>query len=183
MNKPFFIAALLIIFIGACSGTVFYYGADTIVNLIGVRNGYLIMFLVALFGGVSSLTGVSYAATLLTLAAGGLDPLCLALASGLGISIVDSLYYYIGKHGIRNFLVDTKTEKYVERLTQWIERQSQWVTYVGTYIYTGFTPLPNDVLTIALGITNRKYVPCVIALTLGNMTLTYLIATASNFAF
>jgi len=63
---------------------------------------------------MSSITGVSYAATIVTLAAGGLNPLLLGLASGLGISIGDTIYYFLGRQG-RTATADTKLAYWGER--------------------------------------------------------------------
>jgi len=51
---------------------------------------------------------------------------------------------------------------------------------VATYVLVGFTPTPNDILTIALGATRRPYVPIIIALVLGNVTLSYIVALFSE---
>jgi hypothetical protein len=40
--------------------------------------------------------------------------------------------------------------------------------------------MPNDILTIALGATQRPYLPIITALVLGNMTISYLIALFSE---
>ena len=151
-------------------------GPNTIVAQLGAENGYLIMFLIALFGGVSSFTGVGYVATIITLAGGGLSPLGLALASGAGISIGDTVYYLVGRHGVRN-LVHGRLKTGIENLTRWLAARPRPWLWISVYVYTAFTPLPNDVLTITLGAAKQPPALVLSALVLGNMTLTYLIAS------
>ncbi len=178
------IKATSIIFIGiACivvwSLLVINVGADVIVAFIGVKNGYIVLFFIALFGGMSSITGVSYAATIVTLAAGGLNPLLLGLASGLGISIGDTIYYFLGRQG-RTATADTKLAYWGERFSTWLMKQQKRYVVLGIYCYTAFTPLPNDLLTLSVGYSRFPYLPAIIALVLGNFTLTTIIATFTS---
>lgn len=166
---------VIILSIVAWVALVYFLGAQQIVEFIGVENGYYIMFFIALFGGVSSFTGVSYAATIVTLAGGGLDPLFLALASAAGVSIGDTVYYVVSRHGQR-MLKEGKSKQYIDRLSHWLHNKSKWTVAGTIYLYTAFTPLPNDVLTIAMGLTRQPYLLVITALVLGNFTLTYLIA-------
>ena len=95
--KRIFIALLITVVVWTV--VLYFFDARNIVETIGVENGYLITALVALLGGVSSLGGPTYIAVVLTFASAGLNPLGLALASGLGVSIGDTVYFYLGKHG------------------------------------------------------------------------------------
>lgn len=184
-RKPQYIAVGIILFVIVWSAFLWFYDATALVDVIGAENGYLVMALISLFGGVSSIGGVSYVATLLTLSAGGLDPLYLAIASGLGISVGDTVYFYLGKKGLRTFVVEEgeeqgtvrrKVTRWIKTLTDWIDAKPDYFAPVITYLIAAFTPTPNDLLTIALGMTNRRYLPTIIALVLANMTHTYLIA-------
>jgi membrane protein DedA with SNARE-associated domain len=170
--------------------SVFLYTHDiqVFVEALGAKNGYLIMFLVALFGGVSSLGGVTYVTTLITLSSGGLDPLLLALASGLGVSFGDTVYFYLGKKGLRKYIVEynathPQIKKWVEKLTHWLEGKPKVITFLGIYCITAFTPMPNDIIAITFGLVNKRYLTVVPALVLGNITHTFLIATFGRVLF
>jgi len=169
------IAYVLILSILVWSWVLLTVGADAIVAWIGAENGYWVMFLVALLGGVSSIGGVTYIATILTLASAGLSPLGLALASGLAISVGDSVYYFIGRYGLRS-LAHGRLQTKIQAVSDWLHARSRALLFAVVYAYTAFTPLPNDVLTITLGLTRQPWLTCIIALILGNITLTYLIA-------
>lgn len=160
-----------------CWGILLYFVPPTeIVETIGVENGYAIMFLVALFGGMSSFSAVSYVATVLTLVAGGLNPILLALASGLGISLSDTLFFWIGRHS-HLLITSPKLVVRIERAGDWLAKRNKFVVGLFIYVYTGFTPLPTDLVTMALGLTRQPYLLVVTAVTLGNFTFTYLLAT------
>ena len=170
--------------------SIFLYVYDTqaFVEMLGARNGYIVMFLVSLFGGVSSLGAVTYVTTLLTLSSGGLEPLYLAIASGLGVSVGDTIYFYLGKKGLRKYVTEYE-EKYpriykvTDKLTVWLDKQSNLVTFIGIYLLTAFTPIPNDITAITAGISNRPYLATVTSLVLGNMTHTFLIASFGRVIF
>lgn len=161
---------------------LYYVGADAIVSAIGVENTYWVVFCIALFGGMSSFSGASYVAAITTFASGGADPFLLALASGIGISIGDTIYYYISRRGHR-FIQDSRFAPYVERVTNWLNQRNRITRWLGIYVYTGFTPLPNDVLTISLGLTRQPYLLVITSLACGNFTLTFLIATLGQTLF
>ncbi len=169
----FFVVLLLLAVVWV--GIFYYVDPAEFVQTIGVRNGYIFVFLIALFGGVSSLTFSTYIGTLLLLSSGGLNPYLLGLASGLGVAIGDSVYFYLGRHG-RALLKGGSITQLVTRLTRWLDSKRPWVASVITYLYVSFTPLPNDLIAIAMGLSGRRYIPIIIPLVLGNMTHTILIA-------
>jgi len=173
---------LLLSFIVAWTLVFLVIGPTEVVDLIGVRNGYIALFLVALFGGVSTFTFSTYVGTLLVLAASGLDPLLLGLVSGAGVTFGDTVYYYLGRKG-RMFLDGGVFSRFVKRATDWLHHKPAWVAVVGTYVYAAFTPLPNDVLAIALGATRRPYFHVILPLVFGNMTHTFIIASLGRELF
>lgn len=175
------VVLLLICFLVGWSAVLYFIGPREIVDMIGAK-GYLAMFLISLFGGMSSFGGPAYVATIVTLASGGLNPLLLGAASGAGISIGDTVYYYLGRRG-SSLIHSNKAAEWLELFSNWLLGLPRWLATAGIYAYTAFTPLPNDVLTISIGLARFPYVPAIIALTLGNFTLTTLIALGSNAAF
>jgi membrane protein YqaA with SNARE-associated domain len=176
-DRRLFIGLVLILSIVVWTWLLIAIGPDAIVEYIGVRNGYIVMFLVALFGGISSFSGFTYIATIITLAAGGLDPVGLALASALGISIGDTAYYCIGRYGLRSLAHNSRFSERIVRISNWLRSHPSWLLFLFVYVYAGFTPLPNDLLAIALGITFQRFTVVLPALVLGNATLTYFIAS------
>ncbi len=153
-------------------------GPEQMVSYIGVQNGYLIGFFLATFGGMSTLSSASYFATIITLAAGGLNPYLLAVVAGFGLLIGDSLFFYLGKSG-RTAFSDQFHER-LDRLTRWIMRRPNWLVPIIVYIYVGFTPLPNDIFMIALALSGYPYKKMVIPLLLGDITIVLITALLAS---
>lgn len=155
---------------------IYFFGSERIVEMIGIKNGYLIMFLIALFGGVSSFTGATYPATIFTLASGGLDPLLLALTSAAGVSVGDTFYFVLARKGSYVLKKEGKINQYVTKLRHWLDGKAKVLIGIVVYAYAAFTPLPNDILCVAMGLTRQSYLLIITALVLGNFTLTLIIA-------
>ncbi|MEN9920560.1 MAG: hypothetical protein RL538_453 [Candidatus Parcubacteria bacterium] len=172
----FLVFAVLSFSVVAWAVLLHYLSPVELVGKLGASNGYVVMFLVAFFGGVSSFTGVSFVATVLTLSAGGLHPTLLALVSGLGITMSDTLFFFIGRHA-HNVIESPTLHATIERVAIWFNDKSRLVVGLCIYFYTAFTPLPTDLLTITLGLANLPYRFVIVALILGNITFTFLLAT------
>jgi hypothetical protein len=182
-RKHWLILAGLVLFVIAWSILLYFISPQELVKKIGVGQSYLAMFLIAVFGGVSTFTAASYLAALTTFAAGGLNPLLLGLIAGTGLTISDSFFFYLGTKGRK--VVSGKPEDWADRFEKWMRKQPDWFAPVITYVYAGLTPLPNDFLTVGLAFAEVKYKRIIIPLWLGNMTLTalgaYLATAGVNF--
>lgn len=150
-----------------------------IVDKIGVQNSYLALFIVASLGGVSSITSSSLFIFLSILAAGGLSPLLLGLVGGIGASIGDSLFFYIGTKAEN--IAPEKMSKKSEKISKIIQSKPKWVVPIMVYLYAGFAPLPNDIMTVPLGFFKYKYKKIIAPLILGNITYTILFSYAAKY--
>ncbi|HSM37527.1 MAG TPA: hypothetical protein VK837_14080 [Longimicrobiales bacterium] len=148
-------------------------GARGVVDLIGVRNGYLVVFLMASAGGLSAATSVPLYATLATFAAGGLEPLLLGLAAGTGLTVGDSLFFLVGLEGRR--ASSGRLEERLERLSAWFERRPRWALRLAIYAYAGLTPFPNDIMMVTLAASGVRYRLILPSLIAGNLTLATLV--------
>ena len=148
---------------------------------VGVENGYLLLFIIAALGGVSSLTFTSYIGTLLFLASAGLNPVLLGLVSGAGVTIGDTVYYLLGYHG-RTF-IQGKFSGFLRRASAWVGERPTWLRMLLTYTYVAAAPLPNDILAVALGALRCSYASVIVPLVLGNVTHTILIAVLGRELF
>ncbi len=175
-KRTVFVALLLTLKVAGWTWLLYTVGAERLVAYIGAENGYLVMFLVALFGGLSTFTSVTYFATVFTLASAGLEPIGLALASSAGVSIGDAIFYYIGLWGLRE-VAPGHISRLLSRGTKWLTQRSRVMVFAFVYSYAAFTPLPNDVLAIILGATRQPFFLIMSALILGNFTLIVLLAT------
>ena len=145
-----------------------YVNPQLLVAKLGATNGYIILFLLGSLGGVSIFTGPSYFIALTTLSVGGLNPVLLGLAGGLGVTIGDLVIFFLGvKAG------EKAPERFRSKLTRvekLIEKKPNWLINLVLYLYIGFTPLPNDIATISLGILGHEKKSIMIFLLIGNIT-------------
>ncbi len=101
--KRYFIFAGILIFIIAWILILNSISPDSIVAKIGVGNSYIILFLISAIGGVSSISASSYYLAVSVFASGGLNPVFLGLVGGVGVTIGDSLFFYLGKKAEKIF--------------------------------------------------------------------------------
>lgn len=166
--------SILITFLIIWSLLLLTIGTTKIVNFIGISNSYFILFIVGTIGGVSTITSSSFYTTLTTFANGGANPLLLGLAGGIGITIGDTIFYYLGKKGEES--LPKHARKFTSKFSEWMMKRPKWIIPIVTFVYSGLTPLPNDILTVSLGISRYKYKYIIIPLLLGNILLTTTIA-------
>lgn len=173
-KKSYLTFAGIVAFIVGWSILLSYVPPTQIVERIGANNSLVIAFLISTFGGVSTATSVNFYATVVTLAAGGTNPILLGIVAGSGITIGDSLFYYLGTKG--HDVLTGRPKEWADKVSNWIKSQKEHVVQIFAYLYTGVTPLPNDVLTVSLGLAEYSYRRLLPALLLGNITLTIIIA-------
>jgi len=149
-----------------------FIGPSGIANALGAT-GYLFAFLVASFGGVSSFTAASYFATIATLAAAGLNPFLLGIVGGAGVTIGDSLFFFFGTNG--RVVLPDKIETTLNRARRLLDR-FPYSTPLFVFLYAGFTPFPNEFMTISVGLTGTRYREIVLPLLIGNIVATTMLA-------
>lgn len=151
-----------------------YAGPEVIVGSIGVENTYGAAFLMAAIGGISSLTGASFFVAIATFSAGGANPIFLAFAGGIGIFISDSIFYFIAKRVTHTF--GFVLSRPVFKLRRWIEKRPDWMVMSASYAYLGFSPLPSDLLMVALVLAGVRYRRIAPVLFVGGFTVVLLTA-------
>lgn len=149
-----------------------------IVEYIKVENSYLIVFIVAAIGGLSTLTGAALFVTIATFAAGGAEPLLLGLFGGIGIFISDSIFFHIAFYGRK--AIPLSWENRIEKIKNWIEKHSERKVLTAAYLYMGFTPFPNDILMIALVIGGYSYKKIIGVVLAGSITAATVTAYIGN---
>ena len=145
--------ALAILVMMGMTFLVYEFGAERIVSFIGVENSYLVVFLVALFGGMTSLGGPTYVATVFTFVSGGATPFFVALAATGGIIIGDTVYFLVSRRS-RHAIPEGRFKKTIQKMELWIEKRNGFAVFLFAYGYISFTPFPNDILTITTGVAN-----------------------------
>lgn len=169
----------LAIFVLLILALIFWINPDKIVTSIGVKNTYLIAFLIAATGGLSTLTSTSFFTAIVTFASGGSNPWLLGLAGGLGIFLSDSIFFFTALYGKK--LIPDYWQRKVANLTSWIYKTPPWVVIIGIFCYISFTPLPNDILMIALAAAGYRYQKLAPILLAGSITISTLLSHLGKF--
>jgi hypothetical protein len=155
--------------------TVLYFvGPSTIIEYIGVTNGYVFVFVLAALGGVSALSATSFFSTIIAFSMAGLDPYILGVLGGIGVTIGDSIYFYLGMNGKR--MAPERYIRWIDRFAEWSARAPGWVVPSIVYGYAAFTPFPNEIMTISMGLAGKRFKTIIGPLLLGNITITIIVA-------
>lgn len=162
MKKFFLVLSVIIVW----SLFLLFIGPEKIVNYIGIREGYLLIFLVGAMGGVSSITSFSFYTTIITLVSGGLNPFFAALAATPGLLMSDTLFYYLGHTG--RISAKKYVKKYALRVERYIHTLSSWKVTILIFCYVAFSPFPTDLLTLSLAFLDYPFKKIVLPLALGN---------------
>ncbi|MGM5480896.1 MAG: hypothetical protein ACQESE_00645 [Nanobdellota archaeon] len=145
-----------------------------VVDTIGVRNTYFLLFVFAAIGGLSTFTVGAFYTSFVTFVLGGSHPVLLSLVGGLGLLIGDTLFYFLG-YGSRVSLTGV-FKRSADRMSVWLSRQKSHIIMLFIFVYSAFTPLPSDILMISLSLVKYPYKKAVIPAVLGNITLLLLLS-------
>ncbi len=132
-----------------------YFSPTDIVNKIGIQNAYVVTFLLAVFCGFSSITGSTFYIAVAALAVGGAHPLVLGLVGGVGLCISDFAFYYVVCKGTH--VIDKHWVKFSDFIKRLINRTPDWFMYCFVFLYSGFFPVPNDVLLVTLAVGKTRF--------------------------
>lgn len=152
---------------------------ERIVEFIGIENAYIVVFLIAALGGVSSFTAISYFTTIIAFATTGLNPFLLGIVGGVGVTIGDSLFFFFGQNS--RVVLSRHIEQAIDAFRKRLER-FRWSVPIFVFVYAGFTPFPNEFMTVSVGLTGSKYREIVVPLVLGNITITTLLVLGVQYA-
>jgi membrane protein YqaA with SNARE-associated domain len=166
--------SLIVLFILGWSVMLYFISPQEIVDYIGIRNGYSLSFLFGVFGEAATFTALSYYPAIITLAAGGLNPFLLGLIAGTGMTIGNSLYFILGESG--RTVLSKKLEEKAHAVLKWVDKKPDWLVRILIFLYVGFTPFPNNLLTATGGVTGYPFKKIIIPLWAGNIVLTTSIA-------
>lgn len=175
-NKKLISFLIIVIFIIALITLLFFINPEEIVNKIGVRNGYILIFIVSFFGGFSAGGSISFISLLITLAAGGMNPVYLGLVSGISLSIGDMIMFYAGSRGRE--LVKNKWDERINKIANIFEKRKWLVKMMPliAYLYIGFTPFPNDILILFLAAIKYPAKKMNIIIMLGDISFAFTVA-------
>lgn len=150
-----------------------YVTPEKIVSFVGADNAYILMFVTALIGGLTTFNGVPYFSVLLVLASGGLNPFFLGLTSAVGVMLGDSTSYYIGYKG--GEIISSRIQGLSNAVRKTMEKYPRAFPVL-CFIYGSVSPLSNDFITISSGIARYPFFRVMIPLALGNLVFNITLA-------
>src|SRR3989344_1013928 len=160
---------------------VYNYTPEEITDAIGFKNGYILAFFVAFIGGTSILFPIPYYLLVLTLCAGGLNPIILGISSGFGIILGDSTSYFLGYTG--GDVLPEKLKNLFQKVTNWCLKCSYKVIFIVFFMYGSLVPLPNDLITVPMGLGKYPFWKVIIPLAIGNIIFNIALAFAGFYGW
>jgi len=131
---------------------------------------FLGVFLISFIGAVSIVFPIPYTLVILLLGTGGMNPLILTFAGGLGSALGEFSGYALGYYGRR--IISLERRRKMDFFLKIFDRYGPLAVFL-----FALTPLPDDLLFIPLGILRYKFwkmfLPCVAGKTLMCSFLAY----------
>lgn len=153
---------------------------EEIVDFLGIKNSYLMVFLFCFIGGISILFPFPYYLIVFTLGA-TLNPILLGLVGGTGVMLGDSTSYLFGYAGRE--VISGRLNTILGKIHNWFLKKSKWTIYISLYLYSSIIPFPNDILVIPLGLVRYPYFRVILPLWLGDITFNIIISLAGFYGF
>ena len=153
---------------------------DSLIDTLGSNNAFLLMFFLGILGGFTTFTGIPYHFVLMSLAAGGLNPIGLGLCTAIGVMLGDSTMYFIGTK-VKDTL-SPRMQATIERLSNYLSQHPKLVApaLVG---YGTFSPFSNDFIVASLSMMGYSFRRTIIPLTLGNILYNIALAYLGLYAY
>lgn len=168
VRNALILLAIIVVFIVLVSLEV----PHMIVDALGPEKSYIAIFLVGALGGVSTFTTATYFGIVASFADAGLNLYWLSIAGGLGSAIGDTLFYFFARNS--KAVVNKRTNKILENVAKRLQNTHKAVVPLLVYVYAAFTPLPNEFMTIPVGLSGVRFRYVILPLVLGNITVTFL---------
>ncbi|WP_242492654.1 VTT domain-containing protein [Methanolobus psychrotolerans] len=171
---------VIILFIVSWSILLYYHPPEELVDKLGVNNVYIFVFMLAMIGGVSTFTSTTFYTALITIALGGVNTILIAVFASVGLTSGDLLFYYMGtksKNCIKSRYAD-----YVLALTKRIENIDDRMIMLLIFLYS-LTPLPSDIIAIALAIAEFSFKKMIVPLLVGNFILIIILVELSKLGY
>lgn len=119
---------------------------------------FLGVFLISFIGTVSIVFPIPYTLVILLLGTGGMNPLLLTVAGGLGSALGEFSGYAIGYYGRR--MISKERRRKMDFFVRVFDKYGPLAVFL-----FALTPLPDDLLFIPLGILKykfwRMFIPCI----------------------
>ena len=163
-KKSRIIFVFLALFIVSWSVLLSLYTPEQIVEMIGIQNIYIFVFILAITVGVSVFTTTLFYTSLVAISLGGVNLVWISFLASVGLLSGDLVFYYLSKAGSR--CVPKEYEGIVVRLLEWTKQYNDNKIILLIFFYSA-APLPSDAISIFLGIISFPIRKMVLPLVLG----------------
>jgi len=163
----------MLAFIIAWVVLLLYYDPRELVERLGVQNGYVVTFVLAVIGAFTSVTTVSIYPAIVTFTSGGLHFLIIGIVAGIGMTIGDSLFFLFGQKG--RYLLSENSRSKLDQVQAWLEDRPAWLIPFVVYVWVSFSPFPNNLVTGSLALSGYAFKKIFPVILLGNLTLSLLV--------
>jgi membrane protein DedA with SNARE-associated domain len=176
------VVALLPFSIGVIVSMVFFFfvDANSVVDYIGLQNAYILMYVMAALGGMTTFNTIPYFSIILILATAGVNPIFLGLASAGGVITGDSFSYLTGKQGA--LLLPRRLCNLFVKIHELATEYPKSFPFV-CLLYGCISPLSNDFITIPAGMAKIPYWRVMFPLGVGNVIFNISFAYLSLYAY
>ena len=148
------------------SGVFLTISPTELLDIIGSDNAYIIMFVLAFVGGITTFSGIPYHIILMGFASAGINPIFLGVVTAGGVMMGDSVSYLMGRGG--GAIIPSKFQKVFHSISSYLEQRPGMV-FPGLFLYGSLSPLSNDFIVISLGLARFSYWRMIVPLALGNV--------------
>ena len=179
-EKISILAILFLFIIVTWTIMLYYFSPDEIVEYIGVKNGYLVVLIGGFLSGISIFFPFPNYLIVLTFGAGGLNPFLVGLSATMGVMLGESTSYFVG-HTSHSFL-PSNWHKRLHKFYLKLLKLRPEVTSL-TLFLIGCIPLPNDIITIPLGLARYPFWRVIIPLGLGNLFYNIVLASVGYYGW
>jgi len=157
---------LIALFIGISFYFYAYSSPEKLVYFIGVENAYLLIFILAFIGGITTFSGIPYHLVLITLAAGGLNPVFLGTSTAFGVMLGDTTSYYVGYQG--SAIIPRSFHRILDTIRNFSLKHPKLLPLL-FFLYGCMSPFSNDFIVISMGLSRYPYWKVIAPLGLGNL--------------
>lgn len=177
MNKNIRVTLLtaIALFIFFLTWIVTLYGTAGLVSIFGIHNIYALAFFVAAIASATIVTSASYYAFVIALTTNAdVNIYLLSVIMGAGMTVGDIFFFSIGKE--TRTVLPKGIKKNIDKIAEWLVGKKNRHLSVITFLWAGFMPLPNDVITVSTGIASANWKYVIPSIFLGNIVFIYLFA-------
>ena len=157
------IFSAILLFVLLFTALFLFVDLSKIIESVGIKNGYIFVFLFALIGGVSSFTSASFYATV-----------AFFLVAAPALAIGDYVFYFLGREG--KMASGGGFKNFIEKLTAWFEKRPRKFFPLFIFMYGGLTPLPADILMFSLALVDFPFKKALPFILLGHITFLSLLS-------